>query len=143
MGDDKATRSWVEDQLYALLGALPPPLPPPPPASLPPAACDASSAVLCTHPALSAHATGFAERALVDYCVSLGKKARDAGSLAATLEAQVRLLGSTAQLQVVDGSSGVSQQSLSASADAATAAAGPAAREHHPAVCCRPGQAGG
>lgn len=31
---------------------------------------------------------GFAERALVDYCVSLGKKAKDAASLAATLEGQ-------------------------------------------------------
>ena len=32
---------------------------------------------------------GFAERALVDYCISLGKKAKDAGSLASTLEGQV------------------------------------------------------
>ncbi|PSC75579.1 pre-mRNA-splicing factor ATP-dependent RNA helicase DHX16 [Micractinium conductrix] len=49
-GVDKATRAWVEDQLYALLG--------------------------------------FAERALVDYCISLGKKAKDAGGLASTLEGQ-------------------------------------------------------
>lgn len=54
---DKATRAWVEDQLFALLG--------------------------------------FAERALVEYCISLGKKAKDAGSLAATLEGQGLPAGST------------------------------------------------
>ncbi|PRW59127.1 pre-mRNA-splicing factor ATP-dependent RNA helicase DHX16 isoform A [Chlorella sorokiniana] len=54
---DKATRTWVEDQLYALLG--------------------------------------LSERALADYCISLGKRARDASSLAAQLEAQGLPAGST------------------------------------------------
>ncbi|EFN51356.1 hypothetical protein CHLNCDRAFT_59259 [Chlorella variabilis] len=76
---DKATRAWVEDQLYALLGKLPPP----PPATPPP---------LFAHCTLPQEALplghGFAERALVDYCVSLGKKAKDAGALASTLEGQ-------------------------------------------------------
>jgi pre-mRNA-splicing factor ATP-dependent RNA helicase DHX16 len=93
--EDKALRLWVEDQLYALLGesytgerrclyrwscsaaglapaARRPAAAPPPP---PPKQNDCRRA-------------GFAERALVDYCISLSKKTPNAARLATTLEAQ-------------------------------------------------------
>ena len=82
---DKDLRVWVEDQLYALLGKLLPLHLIVLPWHLP----SCSLRHLSGSIKLSFAVAGFAERALVDYCISLGKRAGSAASLTSSLEGQV------------------------------------------------------
>lgn len=79
MADDKSLRLWVEDQLYALLGDTH--------ASCP-ATFSGRPAGHTPSPLAVPALAGFAERALVDFCISLAKKTPNVAKLADTLQAQ-------------------------------------------------------
>lgn len=82
--DDKKLKLWVEDNLHSLIGTFFTPNYPtlPTPITLPSSSHRPSS----NPPPL--HSTGFAERALVDYCIALAKKASSVSTLSSQLVSQ-------------------------------------------------------
>jgi len=96
--DDKKLKLWVEDNLHSLIGTLftsnHPTLPTPTTHS-------SSFHRPSSHPP-PLHLTGFAERALVDYCIALAKKASSSSALSSQLENQ-GLPASTATQQFAKG----------------------------------------